>query len=53
MEGPYGTTDDTHLLTEWKRLVAADETRLGYWDWVEAESEDAWFREENDNDTNS
>jgi hypothetical protein len=26
-------------LEEWKQLVANDETRLGLWDWIEAEEE--------------
>ena len=31
--------DPTHSIADWKYQVDNDDTRLGYWDWVEAQHE--------------
>lgn len=35
-------TDDEFTIEDWKYEVSNDDTRLGYWDWVEIQRELSW-----------
>ena len=39
MSDMYWEPDTEYPVCDWKAEVAADETRLGYWDWIEAQHE--------------
>jgi hypothetical protein len=38
-DGMYWEPDTDYPVEDWKAEVAANETRLGYWDWIESKHE--------------
>lgn len=34
--GYWGNGDPVHSIADWKYEVANDDTRMGYWDWVQS-----------------
>jgi len=39
MTNTYWDPDPNYPVEDWKAEVAANETRLGYWDWIESKHE--------------
>lgn len=40
-EPDYGTVgDEIYRIEDWKYEVSSDDTRLGYWEWVEHKKEE-------------
>ena len=35
----YWASDEDHPVEDWKQLVAENNTRMGYWAWVESQRE--------------
>lgn len=46
LEADYWGQDDEHSVSDWQAEISDNETRLGYWDWVEAQREQAQEAEE-------
>jgi len=38
----YWDEDPDHSSEDWKSAVAADDTRQGYWEWVDEQKEQEW-----------
>ena len=46
-EETYWEPDEIYSIEVWKKEVANDETRLGYWFWMETKQEEERFKYDN------